>query len=479
MLFDTSKGFGNSIHGLNTPYQNINNYSKQTKILYDSVESSRKDRAFKDMVTMNRDKNNYSMVSRSKNIEKSEQKNVQNNLYELENNHTHSAIESSKGNKADAKEGAETKKNDVDKEKEEIEKTLEIALKKRNIKHRSSNNEIEVNVETGVENDGIVEKKILFDRVNQRTQEEYSLEVKLASDTKFDRVNQQKREEIDMEQKEDSLEVKLASDTKIDSTNVAKDNNLALIEMQIDDIMPKKKGLAGSTEKLSDGIQNTSLLEESESESKFDNIKLDALKLKDSQSSLQHTDHKSNIKSKNENVVENFNYDNNDENILSDTKQNMIAKMTSNFEKSTGKIVEFMKSRGNNEIVQQAKLILQGKQRGEIKIVLSPREFGEVKMSFNIDNDKIVGKIIVSSELVKEAIQKNMDNLARQFNFEGYEVEGFFVLVDSNTSEKNNEGQFKNKLDNGNNAKQLTDLSDDMILQKYIGANSEIIDFVA
>lgn len=158
------------------------------------------------------------------------------------------------------------------------------------------------------------------------------------------------------------------------------------------------------------------------------------------------------------------------------TFSSMIQEKTSS--KVVNQVYGFMKSAGNHELVQQARLILQGNKKGEIKIMLHPKEFGEVKLSFNLDDNKIVGRIVVASEVAKEALQKNMDNLERQFNHEGYEVGGFFVSVDSNTSEKNNEEKESSK-----NQKiatiNLKQISDDILLKKYIGTKSDVIDFVA
>lgn len=157
--------------------------------------------------------------------------------------------------------------------------------------------------------------------------------------------------------------------------------------------------------------------------------------------------------------------------------QNSFKEMGMN-NKASQHIQSFLKNEGNKEFVQQAKLILQDNKKGEIKLLLNPKEFGEVKLNFNLEDNKIVGKILVMSEVAKDALQKNMDNLERQFNHAGYEVGGFFVSVDSNTAEKNNEGNNKDK-SNKKITMDMKHISDELLLQKYIGTRSETIDFVA
>lgn len=187
-----------------------------------------------------------------------------------------------------------------------------------------------------------------------------------------------------------------------------------------------------------------------------------------------------NAKETNNEMIEKFDLSAEEDNLENKIFTN-LTKNSPQFEKGSQRIATHLKTQGNNDLVQQAKLVLNGGKdgsKGEIKIALHPREFGDVKMSFQIDNNRIVGRILVSSEIAKDAMQKNMDNLARQFQHEGYEVEGFFVSVDSNTSENNNEDQLKRQF-KSNNRINLTELSNQMILREYIGTISDSIDFIA
>ncbi len=100
--------------------------------------------------------------------------------------------------------------------------------------------------------------------------------------------------------------------------------------------------------------------------------------------------------------------------------------------------LRYLSQHGNQQLVQDVKLLFRENSTGDIRLQLNPKELGEVKLTVQLnDNNLVHARAIVSSEDAKDLMQKNLGNLARHFNSEGYEIGTFSVLVNTEHSDTN------------------------------------------
>lgn len=69
----------------------------------------------------------------------------------------------------------------------------------------------------------------------------------------------------------------------------------------------------------------------------------------------------------------------------------------------------------NNQVVGQAKILLDGADKGEIKLILHPESLGEVKIHLKLEENAIGGKIFVENKEVLEVFRDNMADLREAF----------------------------------------------------------------
>ena len=92
-------------------------------------------------------------------------------------------------------------------------------------------------------------------------------------------------------------------------------------------------------------------------------------------------------------------------------------------------VLNRLKSEGNNEIVKQTKIILNDSNSGELKMVLKPEKLGFVRIKLNLDDNNIVGRIIVDNNNIKEIFENNMESLLRSFRESGFGTASLEVSV--------------------------------------------------
>ena len=97
-----------------------------------------------------------------------------------------------------------------------------------------------------------------------------------------------------------------------------------------------------------------------------------------------------------------------------------------------------------NEIVKNIKIVLDKAGSGEININLKPDNMGRVKIKMHLDNNKLVGRIIVESSVAHEAFKNAMEGLQMRL------VESGFNAADLELAWDNNSGSFS---DNSNTDK--------------------------
>jgi flagellar hook-length control protein FliK len=136
-------------------------------------------------------------------------------------------------------------------------------------------------------------------------------------------------------------------------------------------------------------------------------------------------------------------------------------------------VLEKLKSDGNSEIVKQTKIILNDNSSGELKMVLKPERLGYVRIKINLDDNNIVGRIIVDNNNIKEIFENNMESLLRSFRESGFGNASLEVSVGGGKKQKqnmdNNERFFSKKI--------IEDVDDQNIIGRGINTDS-IIDLV-
>ena len=113
-------------------------------------------------------------------------------------------------------------------------------------------------------------------------------------------------------------------------------------------------------------------------------------------------------------------------------------------------VLDKLKSDGNSEIVKQTKIILNDNSSGELKMVLKPEKLGFVRIKINLNDNNIVGRIIVDNNNIKEIFENNMENLLRNFKESGFGIASLEVSVGGGKKQKqnmdNNERFFSKKI---------------------------------
>jgi len=82
-----------------------------------------------------------------------------------------------------------------------------------------------------------------------------------------------------------------------------------------------------------------------------------------------------------------------------------------------------------NEMVKHTGLILKDGGGGEIHLVLKPESLGSVRVRLNLDDNHIVGKIIVDNNTVKQIMEENLGHLETALQQNGYQAAAFDVSV--------------------------------------------------
>lgn len=92
-------------------------------------------------------------------------------------------------------------------------------------------------------------------------------------------------------------------------------------------------------------------------------------------------------------------------------------------------LLKYLRETGNGEIVKQASIVLKNENSGEIRLMLKPERLGNIRITLNLQDNNIVGRIIVENINVKEAFEHNLESLYRAFRQEGFETAGLDVSV--------------------------------------------------
>jgi flagellar hook-length control protein FliK len=97
---------------------------------------------------------------------------------------------------------------------------------------------------------------------------------------------------------------------------------------------------------------------------------------------------------------------------------------------------------GNQDIVQQARIIMKDKDSGEIKLILKPESLGEVRIHLQMNEGHIAGTIFVENKEVQAAFEDNLNSLVQAFQDGGLSADNLTVAVDPRgAGDGNRDGQ--------------------------------------
>ncbi len=88
-----------------------------------------------------------------------------------------------------------------------------------------------------------------------------------------------------------------------------------------------------------------------------------------------------------------------------------------------------LKDSGNGQIVKKASFLLRDNNQGEIKLILKPESLGRVKIQLNMNENNLVGKIIVENIRVGQIFENNLSGLSKSFEEAGFNSTSIEVSV--------------------------------------------------
>jgi len=88
-----------------------------------------------------------------------------------------------------------------------------------------------------------------------------------------------------------------------------------------------------------------------------------------------------------------------------------------------------LRESGNEQIVKKASFILKDSNQGEIKLILKPEALGRVKIHLDMNENNLVGKIIVENSRVGQIFESNLNNLSKAFEEAGISSSSIEVTV--------------------------------------------------
>lgn len=136
--------------------------------------------------------------------------------------------------------------------------------------------------------------------------------------------------------------------------------------------------------------------------------------------------------------------------VLGNQASERAADETRTFESRFNESREAVLSRelresGNDQIVRKASFILKDNNQGEIKLILKPEALGQVKIHLNMDENHLVGKIIVENSRVGQIFENNLANLTRAFEEAGITSSSLQVTVGDGNRNGDNRGNLEDR----------------------------------
>lgn len=123
---------------------------------------------------------------------------------------------------------------------------------------------------------------------------------------------------------------------------------------------------------------------------------------------------------------------------------------TINIAEQMANLKQTLKAEGNAQIVEKAHIILNSADSGQIKLTLKPENLGTVQIDINLEDQKVLGRIIVDNNAVKNVFDENMSDLRDSMLKSGFNSSELNVSVGQRDSADGRE-QFNHNKNNGIN----------------------------
>ncbi len=106
---------------------------------------------------------------------------------------------------------------------------------------------------------------------------------------------------------------------------------------------------------------------------------------------------------------------------------------------------DWLRERGGQDILSQAKIMFKGGNVGEIKLILNPENLGQVRINLELKDGHIAGTILVENKEVQAAFDEELANLKQAFADGGFDANNLQVAVgshgDHNFGQSSSQGQ--------------------------------------
>lgn len=246
------------------------------------------------------------------------------------------------------------------------------------------------------------------------------------------------------------------SDKKTDLTDkIPEEKNLSLENMILlskgeDDLsFPSENAFSSDVFSLSDDEKSL----KSDNYKKFYFDKDEKITVHDFRSEIIPEDEK--IDGDSKKFVSSVKYDENGVQMqldLSKSAQENILSLNSQNNASQGSVFQAMLTNqiqeNASDFVKAGQIVLKDKNEGSIKLILHPESLGNVKIDLQISDKVIAGKITVASKEAFNAFKDAQDSLKNAFNQSGFELSGFDLSFQGESSSGKN--FFQNQRENEN-----------------------------
>ena len=232
------------------------------------------------------------------------------------------------------------------------------------------------------------------------------------------------------------------SDKKTDLTDkIPEEKNLSLENMILlskgeDDLsFSSENAFSSDVFSLSDDEKSL----KSDNHKKFYFDKDEKITVHDFRSEIIPEDEKIDVDSKK--FVSSVKYDENGVQMqldLSKSAQENILSLNSQNNASQGSVFQAMLTNqiqeNASDFVKAGQIVLKDKNEGSIKLILHPESLGNVKIDLQISDKVIAGKITVASKEAFNAFKDAQDSLKNAFNQSGFELSGFDLSFQGESS---------------------------------------------
>lgn len=131
----------------------------------------------------------------------------------------------------------------------------------------------------------------------------------------------------------------------------------------------------------------------------------------------------------------------------------------------------------SSDIVRSAKIVLRnspgGQVRGEVRLSLHPEELGRVRVQLHMQENVLMGKIVVDNSAVRDVFEQNLPQLIRSFEEAGWETGSLDVSV------SDGETDGRREQDGSGSMRGRTAVKEDLSEHRYTVEDRGLVDLMA